>query len=376
MGTRIDCADVWHVPVALRRGHVMSFGTAATADLIVVRLTDSDGAQGWGEATVLGGPYWSEESAESVFATLAQYLLPGLVNRPVDSAAAHLDGHVRQNPFAKAALEIALGDLRARRFGIALAAMWGAHTPAPLALSWSLAAGTIDDDLREAGERAKAGQRIFKIKAGAQAVDQDVERIAAVRELLGPEVSLRVDANQGWTRPQAARALSRLNGLDLAFVEQPLRRDDRTGLAALQAGTDIPLAADESLRTLSDAIALSTSDAARVFVYKPAKHGGIARARQVAAVAEACGIEGYLGCMIESSIGTAAYLAFAMSGVPLAYGCELFGPQLLVDDLTEEPVQYENGAILPTTGPGLGIQVDAEKVRALAVRHSQVRASD
>ncbi|MGI8310998.1 mandelate racemase/muconate lactonizing enzyme family protein [Saccharopolyspora hattusasensis] len=364
--------DVWHVPVKLRRGHVMSFGTAVVADLVVVRATSDDGTSGWGEVTLLGGPHWSEESAESVVATLAKYLLPRLVGRPIHSACGLVDAHadIRGNRFAKAALDIALADLRARTLGIPLGALWGGHHPGTIPLSWSLAGRTVEQDIVEAAERREAGFEIFKIKAGALPLHAELARVTAIREALGPHVSLRIDANQGWSRAQAGRALPVLEQLDIAFVEQPLAADDIAGMAALQTATRIPIAADESLQTLADATALAGSDAARVFVYKVAKHGSLEQARHVAAVAETSGIEGYLGCMIESSIGTAAYLAFAGSGIPLSYGCELFGPQLLVDDLTHDGIGYERGAVLPPLGPGLGIDVDEDKVRALAhTRH-------
>ncbi|MBB5158618.1 enolase C-terminal domain-like protein [Saccharopolyspora phatthalungensis] len=374
MSPKIVGFDVWHVPVRLRRGHVMSFGTAVTADLIVVRAAADDGTSGWGEVTLLGGPHWSEESAESVVATLTRYLLPALVGRAIHAVCGLVDAHagIRRNRFAKAAVDIALADLRARVLGIPLGALWGGHRPEPVPLSWSLAGGTVEQDIAEAAERQAAGIGIFKIKAGALPLRAELARITAIREALGPDVSLRIDANQGWTRAQAGSALPVLEQLDIAFVEQPVAADDMAGMTALQAATRIPIAADESLQTLADATTLANSDAARVFVYKPAKHGSLEQARHVAAVAESSGIEGYLGCMIESSIGTAAYLAFAGSGVSLSYGCELFGPQLLVDDLVHVGVRYERGTVLPPSGPGLGIEVDADKVRALARTHHHV----
>lgn len=370
MSEKITGLDAWHVPMGLRRGHTMSFGTVKHADLVVVRVTSASGLAGWGEVTVLGGPFWSEESAESVLATLRHYLFPQLAGHDIhDAGAVTADSPVRRNPFAKCALDIALADLRARALGIPVAALWGTHQPAPIPLSWSLAGHTREQDLAEIAERRELGYQIFKVKVGALPLKEDLDRVAVLREALGPDISLRVDANQGWTRGSAGAALPVLAELGVAFVEQPLPSADTTGLAALQAATSVPIAADESLQTLAEAAVLASSDAARVFVYKVAKHGGFEPARQVAALAEAHGIDGYLGCMIESSIGTAAYLNFAASGVRLPFGCELFGPQLLTDDLTHEPIEYSPGHVHPTTGPGLGVDVDVAKVAALATAH-------
>lgn len=374
MTERIARLDAWHVRIGLRRGHAMSFGTVEHADLVVVRATGESGPAGWGEVTVLGGPYWSEETAESVLAALHHYLFPLAVGNPVHEGGAAAFRQVRGNPFAKCALEMAITDLRARGLNVPVAALWGGHDPAPVPLSWSLAGETLQHDLAEAAEKRELGYEIFKVKVGAVGVRKDIARVTALREALGAEVSLRVDANQGWTRADAGVAVRALGELGVAFIEQPLSSTDTTGLAALQAVSDVPIAADESLRTLTDATALASADAARVFVYKLAKHGGFAPAKHVAAVGEAHGMGGYLGCMIESSIGTAAYLAFAASGVKLGFGCELFGPQLLTDDLTHKPVEYSPGRVHPPSGPGLGVDVDAAKVAGLATAHVHATA--
>lgn len=300
---------------------------------------------------------------------LDRYLFPRVTGIGVHAGAATAFRQVRGNPFAKCAFDIALTDLRARVLGIPVAALWGEHSPMPVPLSWSLAGTSVRQDVTEAVAKRALGYGIFKLKVGALPLRQDLDRVRAVREALGTAVSLRVDANQGWTRADVGVAMRELTELDVAFVEQPVPSADTVGMVALQNAGNVPIAADESLRTVADATALAEADAARVFVYKLAKHGGFTPARNVAAVADAHAVAGYLGCMIESSIGTAAYLAFAASGVGLQFGCELFGPQLLVDDMTKEPVEYSPGYVHPPAGPGLGVEVDEAKVAAMAVAH-------
>lgn len=371
---RIEKLEVWHVPISLIRGHTMSFGTVCTADLIVCRAMSSSGMAGWGESTVLAG--WCEETAQSAVATCSRALFPALIGKGVfdEDHQALMFQRVHRNYFAKNAVDIALTDLRARLVGLSVASfLGGAKPPASIPLSWSLAGDSVDRDLDEAAQKLSEGFRIFKLKLGAQPVREDLSRVAAVRELVGDDVSIRVDANQGWTRASAAVAIAALNELDVAFIEQPLAAHDTVGAARLQAVSPAPLAADEALETVTDATRLISADAARVFVYKLAKHGGYRNARRVAALAESHGLEGYLGCMIESSLGTAAYLHFA-AGVTLQYGCELFGPHLLVDDITHEPVRYSRGAVEPISGMGLGVEVDVEKVARLAQGHSAFTA--
>lgn len=375
MSELIDRLDVWLVPVRLRRPHVMSFGSVPDVQLVVARLTTTGGVSGFGEVTILGGPSWGEESAESVFACATRYLAPAVLG----ADALHLERttagfrRVRDNRFAKACLEIGLQDLRARVLGRPLSVLLGAGRTEPLPMSWSLASNDAAAEADEFDEVFARGFRIVKVKTGALPVADDVRRVAALREHIGDRAALRVDANQGWTRAEAGFALPRLAELGVDYVEQPLDRADIEGMAALQAGSAMPLAADESLQTLREAARLVDADAARVFIYKVAKHGGITATLDVAHFAREHGIGGYLGNMIESSLGTAAYLAASAGGMDMAWGCELFGPLLLADDLVAEPLLPVDGAISPPAGPGLGVEVDVEKLAALATEHVTLR---
>lgn len=358
---RVLCADI---PV--KRPHAMSFTTLRAVNFVFVRLETTDGLVGWGEAACLGGPTWSEESAESVAATIQHYLAPWLVGRDagqVEALRIEMSRRVQGNPFARAAVEMALWDVNGRALGVPVHRLLGGRVRDRVPLSWSLAVEDGDAEVAEAVEKVGLGHRIFKIKTAAHPLDQDLARVRRIREAVGPTVSLRIDANQGWDRSTALRAIRALEPYGLDFAEQPLPRWDLEGLAAIGRAVTVPIMADESCFSPHDALALARLGGIGILALKLTKSAGILGSMAIARIAEAAGMGCYVGCMIETSLGTAAYLQVALAAAPVTWGCELFGPLLLAGDVTRRPVQYADGAILALEGPGLGIDVDEAMLR-------------
>jgi muconate cycloisomerase len=353
---RVIQADI---PVA--RPHKMSFTTLEAVQFVFVRLETADGLVGWGEAACLGGPTWSEESSESVAATIERYIAPWLVGREaagIELLAREMAKRVQGNPFARAAVEMALWDLNGRALGVPVHRLMGGRVRDRVPLSWSLAVADPDAEIEEARAKVARGHRIFKIKTAARPVAEDVERIRRLREALGPRIALRVDANQGWDRATALKAIRALAPYDVDFVEQPVPRWDLEGMAEIGRRVDVPIMADESCFSPQDAFAIARLGGVSILGLKLTKSAGLAGSMAIARIAEAAGMGCYVGCMIETSLGTAAYLHVAVSAVPVTWGCELFGPLLLTGDVVRTPVRYEDGAIVALDGPGLGVEVD------------------
>jgi len=141
-------------------------------------------------------------------------------------------------------------------------------------------------------------------------------------------------------------------------VEQPVPRWDLEGMAEIGRRVDVPLMADESCFSPQDALAIARLGGVSILGLKLTKSAGLSGSMAIARIAEAAGMGCYVGCMIETSLGTAAYLHVAVSAAPVTWGCELFGPLLLTGDVVREPVRYEDGAIVALDGPGLGVEVD------------------
>jgi muconate cycloisomerase len=353
---RVVVADI---PV--RRPHHMSFTTLEAVNFAFVRLETRDGHVGWGEAACLGGPTWSEESAESIAATIERYLAPWLRGRDatrIEALRGEMARRVQGNPFARAAVEMALWDVNGRALGVPVSRLLGGRVRDAVPLSWSLAVTDPEAEVAEARELVARGHRIFKIKAAAHPVAHDVERVRRIRLAVGPDVSLRIDANQGWDRATALRAIRAMELSGLDFVEQPVPRWDLDGLCHVGRSVSVPIMADESCFSPHDALALARLGGVSILGLKVTKSGGILGTLAIARIAEAAGLGAYVGCMIETSLGTAAYLAVAVTAPPVTWGCELFGPLLLAGDVVRRPVQYADGAILALDGPGLGVEID------------------
>ncbi len=353
---RVIMADI---PVA--RPHKMSFTTLDAVNFVFVRLETADGTVGWGEAACLGGPTWSEESSESVAATIERYIVPWLVGRDasgIEVLSREMARRVQGNPFARAAVEMALWDLNGRALGVPVHRLLGGRVRDRVPLSWSLAVADAGAEVEEARAKVAGGHRIFKIKTAARPVAEDVERVRRLREAVGPDVSLRVDANQGWDRPTALRAIRALEPYGLDFVEQPVPRWDFEGMAEIGRRVNVPIMADESCFSPQDALQIARLGGVTILGLKVTKSAGIIGTMAISRIAEAAGLGCYVGCMIETSLGTAAYLQVALAAAPVTWGCELFGPLLLKGDVVREPVRYADGAILAVDGPGLGVEVD------------------
>jgi muconate cycloisomerase len=361
---RVILADI---PV--RRPHAMSFITLEAVNFAFVRIETAGGLVGWGEAACLGGPTWSEESVESVAATIERYIAPWLRGRDaaaIEALRREMARRLQGNPFARAAVEMALWDLNGRALGVPVHRLLGGAVRDRVPLSWSLAVASPADEVEEARERVDRGHRIFKIKTAARPLGEDVERVRRIRAAVGPDIALRVDANQGWDRPTALRAVRALEPFGLDFVEQPLPRWDLDGMAWLGRRSAVPIMADESCFSPQDAFQIARRGGVSILGLKVTKSAGLLGAMAIARIAEAGGLGCYVGCMIETSLGTAAYLQVALAAAPVLWGCELFGPLLLRGDVTPEPVRYADGAILAVDGPGLGVTVDEAALKEWA----------
>jgi len=363
---RVVLADI---PV--KRPHKMSFTTLHAVNFAFVRIETRAGLVGWGEAACLGGPTWSEESAESVQAVIERYIAPWFVGRDAASIEAlrqEMARRVQGNPFARAAVEMALWDLNGRALGVPVHRLLGGRVRDRVPLSWSLAVDGIDAELEEARAKVALGHRIFKIKTAAHPLAHDVERVRRIRETVGAGVALRVDANQGWDRATALGAIRALEPYALDFVEQPLPKWDVDGMAELARRVTVPIMADESCGTPHEALAIARLGGVSILALKVTKSAGLVGTMAIARIAQAAGLGCYVGCMIETSLGTAAYLAAAVAAAPVTWGCELFGPLLLEGDVVHRPVQYADGAILALDGPGLGVDVDEAALKEW-IRH-------
>ncbi len=355
------------VDVPTVRKHKLSSLSVSAQSYVIVQLRLANGVTGIGEAATLGGPRWSEESVESIKATIDTYLKPALIGTPADrfvAAGRRMDEAAKRNNAAKGAIESALFDAVGKTSGVPAVQLLGGAVRDSVPVLWTLASGDPVQEIEEAEHKIAARlHNTFKVKIGAQAPEADMARMRRLAGALEGRAKLIVDANQAWDETTALRCLPILAELGIALVEQPLAAWNMPGMARLRARSTVPLMADECVFSTHDMLDVARSSAADVVSLKLVKHGGLLATRDVAAVARAAGIGLYGGCLLESSIGAAAHLQVFAGLGDLEWGCEHFGPQILTGDLVTEPLRFEDFHIHLPTGPGLGVTLDPAQLR-------------
>jgi muconate cycloisomerase len=357
------------IDVPTIRPHKLSVATMNTQTLVLVRVRCADGVIGWGEATTIGGLSYGEESPESIKTNIDTYIAPLLVGMEatqVAMAMAKVRKTIQGNRFAKCALETALLDAQARRLNVPLSELLGGRVRDALPVAWTLASGDTSQDIAEAEHMLERRRhRIFKLKIGLRSVEDDVAHVLAIKRALGERASVRVDVNQAWSEMDAVRGIAALEAGGIDLIEQPVKAGNIAALARLKKRFDVAIMADEALHGPDDAMALARDDAADVYAVKIAQSGGLMPALEVATVARLAGIGLYGGTMLEGGIGTAATAHVCSTFPELAWDTELFGPLLLTQEVLREPLVYRDFMLQVPTGPGLGVDIDIDKLRSM-----------
>ena len=364
----IVSVDTSILDVPLVRPHRFATTTADCQPLLLVAITTRGGIVGYGEGVVPGGPWWGGESVETMQALIERYMKPVLLGRNVNDVTKvmlDIERVVAKAHFAKAAIEVAMHDAWARALEVPIHVLLGGAFRDSVEVTWALGSATPDAVVDEALERLEARLNFsFKLKMGAMAPREDTQRIAEIAQRLHGKAGVRVDINARWDRLTALRHLPQLAEAGVELVEQPTPADQLDVLAEINARLPIPVMADESVQTPHDAIAMVTRSAADVVAVKITKCAGLQRSRQIAAIAGAAGIACHAATSIEGPIGTAAALHFACSEPAVNFGSELFGPQLMNAELLEEPLRYADGRVFLPAGPGLGVKLNSDAVKA------------
>jgi len=366
MSATIQSIEAVLVDIPTIRPHKLSMTTMGVQTMVIVRIKDSDGLEGLGEATTIGGLAYGPESPESVKLTIDAYFKPQLIGQAADNIntlRVMLDRSSRGNNLAKSAIETALLDLLGKRLNRPLSDLLGGAVHQHIPVLWTLASGDTARDIDEARTLMAAKRHCdFKLKIGSRPVMDDVRHVAAIKEAVGEHASVRVDVNQAWDEATAAKGMAELQAAGIDLVEQPTPLKDFAALARLSAKFHIPILADEAVADATDMFNLAAAGFSGAVAMKIAKAGGPLRVLEQAAVAKAAGIGLYGGTMLEGTIGTAASLHAWSTLETLHWGSEMFGPLLMKDDIVVQPLDFhDNGVDLPR-GPGLGVEIDEDRL--------------
>ncbi|MGZ9067647.1 MAG: mandelate racemase/muconate lactonizing enzyme family protein [Burkholderiales bacterium] len=344
-------------------------GDVRTSENVLVRV-DAGDFVGWGEAG--SAPAMTGELLRGMIDAVS-FLAPHLEGAKLDDIAgiaAIMDRNLYANPGAKAAIEMALHDALGKSLGKPVYALFGEQYRDRIAALRYLASGDATTDAREAAELSSQGYLAFKIKIGAASVAQEIERTRRVCEAVGPGALVSADVNQGWNADQAIEYVRALADTPLAFLEQPVPADDIAGMAKAAAASRIEIGCDEGLRHCSDLDRHHAARAAHGASLKIGKLGGMRPVYDAAARCRALGMKVNLACKIaESGIGTAAILHLAAAIPSLDWGVSLTS-QYLAEDVLAAPLSFSAGHVHVPSGPGLGVEVDEERVKRFSVGHA------
>lgn len=347
-------------------GH-FKFFTGSERPAVLVKITCESGQAGWGQCVPT--PTWSYETVESVVTTLDRYLTPVLLGgNPFDIAGAHqaMDRVIRPSfstgmPIAKAGVDLALHDLGGRLRSQSVAERWG-RTPLPrITLSWTVNAQSLPETEQIVADGLKRGYRHFNVKLGPDP-RFDLEVCAAVRKM-APQGFLWGDANGGYDLSSALWVAPRLANLGMNVLEQPLAANRLTGYLELKKQRALPILMDEGVVSAADLLEFIKLGLLDGVAMKPARTGGLWEARKQIEILDDAGLL-FLGSgLTDPDVSLAASLAL-YAAYHLKFPAALNGPQFLSGSFLKEPLVPVNGEIEAPSGPGLGVEVDEEKVRS------------
>lgn len=337
-----------------------SLGRSLDSENAVVEIETDEGITGLGEICSI----WDRRGrgeAEDINDLLAEALV-GKDPFCIADIHATMNALLHRSYPAKAGIDMALYDIVGKKLDTPVYNLLGGKVRDKVLLSHSLSMGEPDQVAQMAADLVAKGYKTVKSKIGRNQ-KSDHQTIAAIREKIGQDITLRVDANMGWANAkEAVRNIKAFEPYGIELVEQPLHFSDLVGLNHVREHVDTPIMADESVWTPSDAMACIRAEAVDVFNVYVTEAGGIFPASQIFAIAEAARLPCIIGSMPELGIGTAAqaHLAFAMRN--LGYASDVNGFIYHADDIINETFEIEDGYLSPPGGPGLGVTLNRDKM--------------
>ena len=373
--TKLECIPIT-VPYTRAR-QVRGRAVPGSQNLLLKIHTD-EGVVGIAESggAALG---YTGDSVDSIigFVRSVSKLLIGADPFNIERLVAQMDTAAKYSNQAMAVVDGALYDIVGKALGVPAYTVLGGLSNEKIQLGWVLGYGTFvtpDDAATRSVEVVKEGYRAIKLKVGRGAVEEDIDNIKAIREAVGYDIRLGIDANGTWDYFQALTALKKMEKYDILLCEQPVPWREIDNLARLRQKVGIPICADESATELTHLLQLIEKDAVDALFIKLAKVGGITQAKKWVAIAKAAGIPVMCGCMVGTGLETAWQAQFLAAeewmghleqetlGVLIIHDQFETVRQPITDDLIKCVPRVENGYMYAPTGPGLGAELNEEKV--------------
>jgi len=363
---KIEKATLREIPMRLKEFFEISSGGMQDRRILLLTL-EGEGLEGWSECVASNDPGYSYETTDTAWHVLTDFILPNIVGRDVAGPEDALTpvSWIRGHGMAKAAVEMAAWDMAARADGVSLSKKLGG-TRDFVSVGVSVGIKPNDEVLHEqvAGFIDDGYARVkIKIKPG-----RDIEVLAGLREAF-PTIPFMADANSAYTLDDVAR-LRELDALDLMMIEQPLRYDDLLHHARLQAQIETAVCLDESIKTVGDTELALELSSGRIINIKPGRVGGHGTSRRIHDMMQAVDLPVWCGGMLESGVGRAHNLALAsLPGFTLP-GDISASSRYWAQDIVSPEFVVSDGEMKVPTGPGIGVELDVERIEGLTVREA------
>jgi len=360
---RISSLTTMAVRVPLKVPAKWSGGTRETAPAVLVRIDTDEGITGWGECV---GPTLPAIQAlvQAEFAPLLLEQDPLRVEFLVHRMDEHSVNWDAIGRYGISGVEMALLDIKGKAFGVPVAELLGGFYRREVEWMGYLFIEAPHVNARQAAEYVARGFRELKVKVG-RSVAEDRDRIAAIRDAVGPDVGIRVDANMAWSVPTAIRAVETLKPFGLQCVEQPVPWHDLDGLREVRLATGVPVAADESCTGIREALALIEKRACDIFTLYVSEAGGLTKAQAITRLADAAGISCILGTWAELGLGTAAAMHLLASSRSFPFANDTHYT-MQADDILSPMLEFRGPCTQVPDGPGLGVVPDPRNVERFA----------
>lgn len=353
---KITDIRIGEISVPLKTPFKTALRTVNSVEDIIVEVHTDTGNIGYGEAPPTG--VITGDTKGSIIGALNDHIKKNIIGMDIENfeeIMIKLDRCIVKNNSAKAAVDIALYDLYGQMLNAPIYKILGGYRN-EIITDITISVNDPEEMARDSIDAIRRGFKTLKIKVGKDAAT-DIQRMKAIRNAVGYDVQLRIDANQGWKPKEAVKALRKMEdeGLDIEFVEQPVEAHDIDGLKFVTDNVSIPVLADESVFSPMDALKILQKRAADFVNIKLMKTGGIYNALKICSVAEIYGVECMIGCMLEAkvSVNAAVHLAAAKS---IITKIDLDGPVLCSEDPVEGGSVFDEYKITLNNDPGFGIK--------------------
>jgi L-Ala-D/L-Glu epimerase len=349
--------ELYKLSVPLKEPFVTSLGVDTAAQNVLVKIITEGGITGFGECS----PYMpiNGESQDTCF-TVGQYFAKALKGKDplqIKECVELMDKIIYANNSIKSAFDMALYDIAAQHAGVPLYQLLGGSKEKQITTDYTVSIGAPEQMAAEAIKIKEQGFPAIKVKLGKNGKD-DVERIKAIRNAVGMEIPVRIDANQGWKVKEAIETLHALEPYAIQYCEEPIARWKFMQLKKVRKHSPIPIMADECCGDDHDAERLIELKACDMFNIKLGKSGGIYKAIKMARMAEAAGITVQVGAMLESRLGMTAFAHFALSNAAIQH-YDFDTALMFSSDPVTGGIVYSNGGVITVPDvPGLGATIN------------------